>query len=239
MSGSAVSERFRAHARLKVLMTVVLLVAFSVPYFALQRFPLLAPRVLPLSALDVLVPFRPEWTLVYQSLYLLMPATAWLADSATSLMRYARGFLALSAAGFLVFLLFPVVGPRPAHDAQGLYALVVRYDTPLNSFPSLHVALAVYSWLFARRLAAGASLAAQAQPIRRWGPRVQPIRRWGPRVLVALAAAWTVAIAYSTLATKQHYAVDLAPAVLLALAAHRWAFGRTEAPQLSMKGASA
>lgn len=219
MIGSAVSERLRAHARLKVLMTVVLLVAFCVPYFTLQRFPLRAPRVLPLSALDVLVPFRPEWIVVYQSLYLLMPATAWLADSATSLVRYARGFLALSAAGFVVFLFFPVAGPRPAHDAQGLYGLVVRYDTPLNSFPSLHVALAVYSWLFARRLAAGASGAAQA--------------------LIALAAAWTVAIAYSTLATKQHYAVDLAPGVLLALAAHRWAFGRGETRQLSMKGACA
>lgn len=216
----AVSERLRAHVRLKVVMTVVLLVAFSVPYFTLQRFPLRAPRVLPLSALDLLVPFRPEWTIVYQSLYLLMPATAWLADSATGLMRYARGFLALSAAGFLVFLFFPVVGPRPAHDAQGLYALVVRYDTPLNSFPSLHVALAVYSWLFARRLAAGASRAAQ--------------------VLVAVAAVWTVAIAYSTLATKQHYAVDLAPGVLLALAAHRWAFASPEKTRhLSMKGARA
>jgi membrane-associated phospholipid phosphatase len=229
MTPAELGARLRSHTRLKVLLTLVLLVAFSVPYFTLQRFPLRAPRLLPLSALDVLIPFRPEWTLVYQSLYLLMPVTAWLADSASSLMRFARGFLALSAAGFLVFLLFPVVGPRPAHDAQGLYALVVRWDTPLNSFPSLHVALAVYSWLFARRLVATASPAVQ----------VQPISLWGPQMLVALAAGWTVAIAYSTLATKQHYAVDLAPGVLLALAAHLWAFGRAETRPVSMKGACA
>ena len=167
----------------------------------------------------MLVPFRPEWTLVYQSLYLLMPATAWLADSAASLMRYARGFLALSARGIPRLPALPGRGPAARARGAGLYALVVRYDTPLNSFPSLHVALAVYSWLFARRLAAGASPAAQA--------------------LVVLAAAWTVAIAYSTLATKQHYAVDLAPGVLLALAAHLWAFGRAEARHVSMKGACA
>jgi hypothetical protein len=200
-----VSERLQAHARLKLTLTALLMVVFYVPYFLLQRFPVRPARTLPLGVLDGLVPFQPGWVFVYQSLYLLMPASAWLADSATALVRYARGFVALSAAGFLVFLLFPVAGPRPAHEAEGLYALLVRYDTPLNAFPSLHVALAAYSWLFARRLAAGASAAA--------------------RPLVALAAAWTAAIAYSTLATKQHYAVDLPPGLLLALAAHRWAFG--------------
>jgi hypothetical protein len=201
----AIGERLQAHARLKLVLTALLMVVFYVPYFLLQRFPLRPPRTLPLGALDALVPFQPQWVIVYQSLYLLMPATAWLADSVASLARYARGFVALSAAGFLVFLLFPVAGPRPPHEAQGLYALLVRYDTPLNSLPSLHVALAAYSWLFARRLAAGGPAAARA--------------------LVALAAVWTLAIAYSTLATKQHYAVDLAPGALLALAAHRWAFG--------------
>jgi len=171
---------------------------------SVELFPLRPPRTLPLSGLDRLVPFQPAWTAVYQSLYLLMPGVPWLAGSADNLKRYARGFLALSAAGFAVFLFFPVAGPRPAAvSAEGLYGLLIRYDAPLNSFPSLHIALAAYSLLLAEHLLAGAGRA----------------RAW-----VWLGALWTAAIAYSTLATKQHYAVDLPAGLILALLAHRWAF---------------
>jgi membrane-associated phospholipid phosphatase len=205
-SPDRLAARLRQHAWLKLALTAALVTAFCVPYFALQRFPLRSPRTLPPSELDLLVPFQPGWTAVYQSLYLLMPAVAWLADSAESLRRYARGFLALSAAGFLIFLLFPISGPRPAlASPPGLYGLLVRYDAPLNSFPSLHVALAAYSLLFAQHVLAAA--------------------RWAP-ALLWLGAAWTVAVAYATLATKQHYAVDLPAGLILALLAYRWAFGK-------------
>ena len=200
----ALLTRLRAHASLKIGLTLGLALAFCVPYFALQRFPLRPPQTLALSALDAWVPFRPGWAVVYQSLYLLMPAVAWMADSAESLRRYARGFVALAAAGFAVFLAFPVAGPRPVASEAGLYGLLVRYDAPLNSFPSLHVALAAYSLLFAQHLLAGAAPAT--------------------RGLLWPGAGWTAAIAYATLATKQHYAVDLPPGLLLALVAHRWAF---------------
>jgi PAP2 superfamily protein len=201
----ALPRRLRAHAMLKLGLTAGLVVAFCVPYFALQRFPLRTPRTLPLSTLDSQVPFRPGWAVVYQSLYVLMPLVAWLADSPEALLRYARGFVALSGAGFAVFLAFPVTGPRPPVAAtEGLYGLLVRYDSPLNTFPSLHVALAVYSLLFAQHLLAGAGRAAPG--------------------LIVSSAAWTTAIAYSTLATKQHYAIDLPAGMLLALLAHRWAF---------------
>jgi membrane-associated phospholipid phosphatase len=212
----ALRSRLAVHARLKLGLTLGLLAAFAIPYFAIQRFPLRPPRTLPQSGLDALVPFQPGWTLVYQSLYLMMPAIAWLADSAESLLRYARGFAALSAAGFAVFLAFPVVCPRPMSVApEGLYGVLVRYDTPLNTFPSLHVALAAYSLLFAQHLLAGA------------GRAVRGLGFW--------VAAWTAAVAYSALATKQHYAIDLPAGLLLALLAHRWAF--VQAPPLSKEAA--
>jgi membrane-associated phospholipid phosphatase len=201
----AARARLSAHPALKLGLTAGLVAAFCIPYFALQRFPLRPPRTLSPSALDALVPFRPEWTVVYQSLFLLMPAVAWLTDSSEALRRYARGFLAVCAAGFAVFLVFPVAGPRPPlASAEGLYGLLVRYDSPLNSFPSLHVALATYSLLFGEYL-----LAAAGRP--------------APGLLLA-ATTWTAAIAYSTLATRQHYAIDLPAGMLLALVAHRWAF---------------
>jgi membrane-associated phospholipid phosphatase len=202
----ALSARLGSHTALKLGLTVSLVLAFFVPYFALQQFPLRAPRTLPLSGLDARVPFQPGWAAIYQSLYLMMPMVAWMADSADSLRRYARGFLALAVAGFAVFVAYPVAGPRPdLPTPPGLYGLLVRCDSPLNSFPSLHVALAAYSLLFAQRLLGGAGAVA--------------------RRLVWPGALWTAAIAYSTLATKQHYAVDLPAGLMLALVAHRWAFG--------------
>ena len=212
-SSSGAAGRLTAHAGLKLGLTAGLATAFCVPYFAIQRFPLREPRTLPATALDLLVPFEPAWIAVYQSLYLLMPAVTWLSDSAESLWRYARGFLALSAAGFVVFLAFPVAGPRPRLESPPwLYGWVTSYDSPLNSFPSLHVALAAYSLLFAQHLLASV-------------PRA--------RGLVWPGLAWVVAIAYSTLATKQHYAVDLPAGLMMALLAYRWAFRRSspmEAP---------
>lgn len=208
MSVHAARARLFAHAHLKLALAAGLLAFFCLPYFALQRLPVDA-RTLPLSAMDMAVPFQPAWTAVYQSLYLMMPAAAFWADSADALRRYARGFVALSLVGFAVFVAFPVEGPRPQQETSGLYALLVRYDAPRNCFPSLHVALAAYSALFAHVV---------------WG------KRGAAAAVLGLAAfAWTAAISYSTLATKQHYAVDLPPGLLLALAAHRWAFSGREA----------
>jgi membrane-associated phospholipid phosphatase len=206
MTLTAAGARLRAHARLKLALSGGLTLFFCVPYFTLQRLPVDA-RTLPLSPLDTAVPFQPDWTAVYQSVYLLLPAAALWADSADALRRYARGFVALSLFAFALFAVFPITGPRPEVPAHGLYALLVQYDTPRNSFPSLHVALAAYSVLFAHVVwvRPGASAA------------------W-IGTAAAVGFAWMAAVAYSTLATKQHYAVDLPPGLLMAFAAHRWAF---------------
>jgi membrane-associated phospholipid phosphatase len=201
-----VAARLAARWRVKLALLASLPVAFCVPYFALQRFTVAPVRTFSPSWLDRQIAFDPAWTLVYQSLYLLMPLVPWLATTDGELHRYTRGFLALSVACFVVFLVFPVSGPRPDQaPAHAPYRLLVAYDAPLNSFPSLHAALAAYTLLFARRVLA-----------------------W-PASLAALGIGWVCAIGYATLATKQHFAVDLPPAVLLAVAADRWAF--TLAPE--------
>jgi len=74
---------------------------------------------------------------------------------------------------------------------------VFSYDRNLNAFPSLHAGLAAYSVLF--------------------GSATQSGR------LVAVCGLWLVVIMFATLATKQHYFLDLPPALLLAWLAHRWA----------------
>jgi len=74
----------------------------------------------------------------------------------------------------------------------------------LNSFPSLHVGLAVYTVLFAARVSRG---------------RMRTAARWW---LVSAAWLWTALIAYAALATKQHYAIDLPAGALVAYACHWW-----------------
>jgi len=180
---------FKEKARL----TIGLLVYFCLFYFTLQRVVLFVPHQFASSRFDEAVAFDERWTIVYQSLYLLLPLP-WLASSNDELRRYARGFFLLTIISFVFFLVFPVEGPRPDQlAASPFYRLLIAYDRNLNAFPSLHAALAVYTFLF--------------------GARILP-RRW-----LAPMVVWLALILYSTVATKQHYAVDVVAGVLLAVAA--------------------
>jgi len=189
----------RAGWREKVGWSIGLTLFFCVPYFALQRLALLPARTLPWSGIDRAIAFDPSWTWVYQSGYLLLTAVPWCLDRRADLRRYVRGVVWISLAGFLCFLALPVAGPRPAQVPEtGAYALLAAYDRPTNAFPSLHVALLVYTVLVAWRASRG---------------RLAPAER---SMAVGMAAAWTAAVAYAALAIKQHYAIDLAAGLLLA-----------------------
>lgn len=198
------TSRLDAELRLKILLSLGLTAFFLGGYFLLQRLVVFPVTRLAPGPVDRWVEFDPRWVWVYQSLYLLLPVP-WLAETRRQLLTYARGFVLLALAGFAVFLLCPVAGPRPEGvEASGLYRLLILYDRNLNAFPSLHIGLAVYTSLFGLWL-----LGRSAVP-------------WRLRLLCgALAGVWTVAIAYSTLAVKQHYAVDLPAGALLAWLAHR------------------
>lgn len=214
--------RLRSHWRQKIALSAALTLAFCVPYFTLQRLPLLPVRTLPATAVDRAVTFDPGgWVYVYQSVYLLFPTTPWLATTRDQLARYTRGFVAVSLVCFAFFFLVPVECPRPA-DAPpgGMYGLLVSYDKTINTFPSGHVALAVFTVLFGRRLFGGEASA-------------------GVRAFLALEWAWVALIAYSTLKTKQHYAVDLPAGAVLAWAADAWAWrshsvGRRASPRAAV-----
>jgi len=196
------ARRLRALRPQKLALGVLLTVIFCAGYFAIEYHPLRPSVRLRPTLIDQAVPFLPRWVLVYQSLYVLL-AAGWLAETGDQLRRYTTGFFILMAVGFTCFLLWPVAGPRPQEiiTADPLYRLVVRYDTPLNSFPSLHMALATYS----------ACVAVAVTPARR-------------RLLTILLAAWVALIGYATLATKQHYAVDLPPGILLGWLAQKIAW---------------
>jgi hypothetical protein len=172
---------------------------FFLAYFELLRRPGLQATVMPLTALDAAVPFTPGSLWVYLSLWVYVGIPAGLAPNLRVLLHYGAWCAALSAAGLVCFWLWPTQIPpglAPADAARHAgFALLQGVDAAGNACPSLHVASAVFAacWVHGtwRRMGAGA-----------------------PPLVVN--AAWAVAIAWSTLATKQHVALDVLAGTALA-----------------------
>ena len=168
-------------------------------YFLIERHPWHPPIQFTPLPMDRWTGFSPVWVWAYQLVYLLLPLP-FLATRREDLRRYAAGFGLIMLVAFSCFVLLPVLGPRPAIvPTTGMYGLVSRYDLPMNNLPSLHMAVATYSACAAIQVAHGT------------------LRR----IFITLLPVVILLIGYSALATKQHYAVDLPPGVLLGWIAWR------------------
>lgn len=197
-------ERLRSNLGLKILLLLTLPALVTVGYLGIQREVIFPVRKVPLAWFDRAIPFQPPWIWAYLSLYLLNPIGPLFARSRQDLLRYARGILFLFACGFVCFVLFPVAGPRPlSTDSYWLYQRLIEIDRPYNSFPSLHAGCAVYAVLFAAYASADTS---------------RRILRTG---LLSMGWIWVAIILYSTVATRQHFFLDLPGGMLLAWLAYR------------------
>jgi membrane-associated phospholipid phosphatase len=102
--------------------------------------------------------------------------------------------------GFGLFLFWPTAVPKlPMDGAAGssVVGFLKSVDATGNACPSLHVAFSVLTAVWLQRL----------------------LRYLGaPHWLRALNWLWCLGILYSTLATKQHVAIDLYAGVALGLA---------------------
>ena len=202
-SARALLQRLAAHWRLKLALTAALNVIFWTGYASLSRHALFPLHTLPATWLDRAIPFQPEpWGWIYMSEFLLTGVGPWLITDRRALADFTLGLLIITGAGFLIFLLYPVASPRPAAlPSRGSISIITHLDGPLNAFPSLHAAFLVYMLAVARRL---------------W-PRPHP-------ATVLAALAWAVLVLYATLATRQHYSLDLVAGAALGLIAHRFAW---------------
>ncbi len=199
----------RTHWRLKLTMTATLAVLLNISYFVLHFASPFDARALPLTRVDDWAGFAPAWAWVYVTLYLALVVIPWLAMRRVHIRLFARGVVWMVVASGLVFFLYPVAGPRPQGVSGGvLYDLLVTVDPPTNAMPSMHIALATFLIAFAGRAV-----------IRR-RPRL------GRRLTIAALWGWVAVLAWSTMATKQHYFVDVVAGFLLGLAVHvgmrRW-----------------
>ena len=173
----------------KVQVLLGLTVGICVPYFTLQRLGLFPERGIPELFIDRSIAFDPAWTPVYLSVCALVPLSVLLAERTEQLARFARALAGLCVICFAGFVLLPAAGPRPGADVvaglEGSYPWLVSVDGARNAFPSLHAGLTVLCMSFALRVSRA------------------------PRPLRIAAWAFAAAILYSTLATKQHFALDV------------------------------
>ena len=206
-ASTSLFARIPQHIGRKLLLLVILPPLFNVCYFLPQWTPVFAPGHIPLTAIDRAVPFDPWWVYAYMSMYLILPLSPMLAIRADHLRRYVLGLTIMFVSACVCFFLYPVAYDRPPlpADAPAFYRLIATIDRPINSIPSLHAGLTVYTLLFGVRALADL-----------------PARR--RRVLLLTGSIWGAVILYGTLATKQHYLLDLPPGALLAWVSHRLAW---------------
>ncbi|HEY3644154.1 MAG TPA: phosphatase PAP2 family protein [Gammaproteobacteria bacterium] len=189
-------RRFAYRWWLKTLGISAYITGFMFLYFTLLRHPLFPVTIMPLTGLDRLIDFTP-WSLVlYATLWAyisLVPSTLW---SWSEMREYLLQVTLLGLLGFAIFLFWPTAVPDALIDwsAHPSVAFLKSVDAAGNACPSLHVAYAVLTGIWLQRL--GRHFGASA-------------------AVLALNWLWCLGIAYSTLATKQHVALDLYSGALL------------------------
>jgi hypothetical protein len=202
-----IAFRMRRHFLLKLVGTSVITALFFVAYLALLRHPEFPVTTMPTTALDRLIGFQPQALYAYLTLWLYVGAGPGLQRDLRELVVYGLWIVAMCAAGLGIFWAWPTQVPPNPVDVSGFpgFALLQGMDAAGNACPSMHVAAATFTVMrIAQVLRAAAA----------------------PAALHLLNAGWFAAIVYSTLAVKQHVALDAAAGMLLgaafALASLRW-----------------
>ncbi|MGB6219975.1 phosphatase PAP2 family protein [Haloferula sp.] len=189
-----------------------------VPYGLLQQIAIREVLWVTPSGFDLAVPVNFHSLWFYFSFYGLLGWVGLGVEDAV----YRRYILSVAWTAFfshLVFLLVPNGVTREAIDARSApiaYQWLALADEPRNAFPSLHASLSILAGLAASR------------------------SRKIHFPLKVLAWLWVLGIFWSTIALRQHYAVDLISGGGLALAVW-WVIGRAlpfhEPPSRSTKEA--
>lgn len=186
----------RLHFYLKGLGTMLFIGVFFGAYFYLLKHPGSTPAVMPLIWLDRLVDFQPLALPIYLSLWLYVSLPPLLLATRQELYRYGAAMSLMCIAGLAVFYFWPTAVPLADIDLalHPDMSFLKHIDASGNACPSLHVATAIFSGVWLHHLLG---------------------RVGAPRWLLLFNGAWCAAIVYSTLATRQHVAIDVAAGLFL------------------------
>jgi membrane-associated phospholipid phosphatase len=190
--------RIRHLLALKIVGVTAFTWLFFIGYFQLLRHPASSMTVMPLTALDRLIPFQPEMLVAYFSLWFYVGLAPGLQRNFNELVVYGLWIGALCLTGLGFFHFWPTQIPplmASSSDFPG-FALLQGVDAPGNACPSMHVAVAIFTAI-----------------------RVDDVlrRTRAPQALRLANWLWFAAIAYSTLAVKQHVLLDAVAGALLGI----------------------
>lgn len=198
---SRMAQAFTRHMVLKALGTPLFIGVFFGAYFYLIKLPAYPTTVMPTLMLDRLIGFQPLALPLYLSLWVYVSLPPALLATRRELYGYGLAMAGTCLIGLLVFYFWPTAIPVANIDWSQYpnVHFLKNIDAAGNAFPSLHVATAVFSGIWLHTL----------------------LRRFvAPYWLRIVNALWGLGIVYSTIATRQHVAVDvLAGLVLGGLAA--------------------
>jgi len=191
--------RFKRFAWLKAAGTTAFIWIFFVAYFDILHHPAHPVLPMPLTWLDDLIAFQPPALIAYASLWIYVSVPPALLHSFRELLAYACWTAALCLAALVCFHFWPTAVPAYPIDPTVFpgFRIIKGLDAPGNACPSLHVATAAFSVIWMHHL----------------------LRLIGtPGWLRTANWLWFVLIVYSTLATKQHVALDVFAGLLLGFA---------------------
>lgn len=185
-----VGDRVRTWWLAKLLGIVGGMLAFFIVYFWLLRHPFFPVTVMPLTEVDRMIGFFPAALPLYLSLWLYVSLGPALLIDRRELLSYGLATGVLSVIGLGIFFISPTTVPRPEVDwsQHAAFAFLKSVDASGNACPSLHVAFAVFTaiWLahLGRQIGVG---------------RIVRLLNW----------LWCAGILYSTVAVRQHVALDV------------------------------
>lgn len=168
-----------------LVLSVIIIVGVYQFYFWCQRNYRTQPRELKLS-LDDIIPYKPWWVWIYSGLY--YPVIVYInfvMESPRQFLHVAMSYIILLVFQMCFFVFFPVTTPAHWRVTEGrgrserFLAFVQKFDSPANSFPSMHTSVAMLTALHLY-------------------PHVGPAVWLFPGL-----------ISVSCLFTKQHYLIDL------------------------------
>jgi len=184
-----VAASFTMHPYLKGVGTTVFISVFFVAYFYVLNNPASTPTVMPAIWLDRVIGFQPLALPAYLSLWLYVGLLPAFFSARADLYRYGLAMMLMCVAGLAIFYFWPTAAPAPDIDWSRYpdISFLKNIDAAGNACPSLHVATAFFSAVWFHHLMRGFG---------------------GPAWVLAINWSWCGAIVWSTIAIRQHVAVD-------------------------------